>query len=1159
VGSIRSRLGRLISVFAVTTVAMGTVIVAAPQAQAGVGPFTLKALSWYDIGLDSNDVTAGPNVYEIGIRACNTGTTTATTVTATWAWTNVGRDRTGVALATSYVDIQTGTSATQVTHYLAAGACFDFYFNLEIVRDAAAYKTTRNFTVTVEDTIVGEVSSASLSNRIAIMDIQSQARNYVFGTHCDGQPDGTKDCGVYGPWNVGTGSWDPAPTAVLVGGTYTYTLISTTATAGYGSYSTMLNFPRGIFQIQSVTQAYKTFPATPNAYCCRDIPPNVNGTVTRLWNNACNWQYDATDPVADDCTTGAEKLDKSGNTTVTTFVIKILAAGTSSITGLVWDGSGASWHYNADYGTQVISITATKPTAVSFGSASAIRARSGNVVEWDTASETDNLGFNVYATEGDQKVKLNEGLIAGSALSTGDAGVGVGRSYRWVVPASRTSPSDEYWIEAVDLNGDSTWHGPVKVSGSSSAAVSRSSAPLSSLADGSGRSFSEPRVSSGAAVIPAAAASLAGSPAVKIGISHEGWYRVPLSDVASAGLTVGDPNGLRLYAEGVEQPIEIRDGAVEFYGLGLDTPSTDTRVYWLTNGSPGGARIVTQSPSAGPAGPGSYAETVARQDRNIYFSSLVNGDAGNFFGAPVLASGVDQTITADALASAAGATLQVNLQGVSAGPHSVGVKLNGNTLGVVTFTDKGHGSATFPASGLVDGDNVVRLASSGAPDVSLVDSLRLTYQRILRARSGSLRFTAAGGTSSTIHGFGSDGVRVVDVTDPRNPAELTTTTASDGGGGFDATVTAAGSGQRTLFAFGSPRSPDSLQLNKPSSLRIASNRPGMIIVAPPSLMASMLPLAAYHNAHGLRTRIVDVTDVYDEFGAGEKSPQALKNFLTSTYRSLGRAPRYVLLAGDGSLDPRGYMGPAGKAADLLPTKTVDTEFMETVSDTWFADVNGDLRPDFSLGRFPVRTPAEADALVAKTIAYGSSAPRRSVVVATDVNDSFDFSAAGRSVARFAPSGWGVTSVEGASPTARTDLLSAIDAGPSVINYIGHGNVDLWRGGLLTSADAPDLTNASHPAFFVATTCLNGYFQDPNLDSLSEAMLKAPGGAVVAWSSTGMTYPSPQVKLNQALYKALSSARNPSIGSATVDASRSTSDQDVLKTWTLLGDPAVVLR
>ncbi len=50
-----------------------------------------------------------------------------------------------------------------------------------------------------------------------------------------------------------------------------------------------------------------------------------------------------------------------------------------------------------------------------------------------------------------------------------------------------------------------------------------------------------------------------------------------------------------------------------------------------------------------------------------------------------------------------------------------------------------------------------------------------------------------------------------------------------------------------------------------------------------------------------------------------------------------------------------------------------------------------------------------------------------------------------------------------------------------------------------------MINANHLSVFVMMTCLNGYFDDPALESLAESLLKAErGGAVAVWSSSGMT-------------------------------------------------------
>jgi len=85
--------------------------------------------------------------------------------------------------------------------------------------------------------------------------------------------------------------------------------------------------------------------------------------------------------------------------------------------------------------------------------------------------------------------------------------------------------------------------------------------------------------------------------------------------------------------------------------------------------------------------------------------------------------------------------------------------------------------------------------------------------------------------------------------------------------------------------------------------------------------------------------------------------------------------------------------------------------------------------------------------------------------------------------------------------AKTELIEAINRGQKIVNYSGHGSVDLWRAGLLTSADASLLQNSDHLSLFVLMNCLNGYFDDPVLDSLAEAMMKAPEGGAVAVSAS----------------------------------------------------------
>ncbi|MES1207385.1 MAG: hypothetical protein ABUS79_15720 [Pseudomonadota bacterium] len=137
--------------------------------------------------------------------------------------------------------------------------------------------------------------------------------------------------------------------------------------------------------------------------------------------------------------------------------------------------------------------------------------------------------------------------------------------------------------------------------------------------------------------------TLAAAGAVKILVRGTGWVRVGQPALVAAGLSPDvDPASLQVFADGVEQAIAVTgngdrrfsaDEAVELYGTGRDTASTDVRTYWLVAGA-GGQRLAVQSGVApGSAGPTSFVHTEAVVARNIYLSAIRNGDLSNFYGA----------------------------------------------------------------------------------------------------------------------------------------------------------------------------------------------------------------------------------------------------------------------------------------------------------------------------------------------------------------------------------------------------------------------------------------------------------------------------------------------------------------------------------------------
>jgi hypothetical protein len=103
-------------------------------------------------------------------------------------------------------------------------------------------------------------------------------------------------------------------------------------------------------------------------------------------------------------------------------------------------------------------------TLIDLSSFSATVAESGVLVAWETASEVDNAGFNLYRADSanGEYVKLNDGLISAQGGPT------QGASYSFL---DAGSDGGHYKLEDVDTGGVSTFHGPISAEGGGPAAV----------------------------------------------------------------------------------------------------------------------------------------------------------------------------------------------------------------------------------------------------------------------------------------------------------------------------------------------------------------------------------------------------------------------------------------------------------------------------------------------------------------------------------------------------------------------------------------------------------------------------------------------------------------------------------------------------------------
>ncbi|HUV45440.1 MAG TPA: DUF2341 domain-containing protein [Dehalococcoidales bacterium] len=801
------------------------------------------------------------------------------------------------------------------------------------------------------------------------------------------------------------------------------------------------------------------------------------------------------------------------------------------------------------------------------------------------------------------------------------AGQSYGQSYVYWDGLSEGTGHELYWLDSVELNGGRASFGPIRPEIYGQPVPERIKARFRSIgkhqvsrarALGNIRALREelstkpaktyksqvnlvqavPEKFSGPRLLPGEEQwALAAQPGVKIYIKEDGWYRVGEPELVAAGLSSGvDPRYLQLYADGEEQCLMVTgsdDGrfdpedAIEFYGTGLDTSFTAAHVYWLVVGSRPGRRLDTPFTDIrlnlgkrmriprglrGRGAPLSFPFSVELKERTFYFAALTNGERENFFGSVISTEPVDQLLTVahPDPSSPEDALLEVVLQGGTVVSHQIKILFNYVEVGEVVFSGQEQWRAEIevPYDLLLEGDNIITLtAQGGSMDVSLVDYIRLTYWRTYTADEDALRFRASGGEWLSIGGFSSPEIQVLDITDPMRMLKVRGKVMTQDSG-YAITVKVPGGGERSLMAFTEDKikHPAGIAANLASSWHELSQGAEVIIIGHSDLLESVRFLKELREQQGWSVVLVDVEDLYDEFNFGAKSPWALKDFLAQAYAYWNPQPRFVVLVGDASYDPRNYLG-FGEF-DLVPTKFVDTKYLKTASDDWFVDFNDDELPEMAVGRLPVESAEEAAAVVSKIISYeGASGLMNEALLVADINDFFNFEGASGDVADLLPGDMTISEIfRGKSPTARSDLLDSLNQGQLLVNYIGHGSAKIWKGNLLTSLDAWNLTNSPYLPFLVSMTCLNGFFQDPYSESLAETFLKAErGGAVAVWSSSGLTDPEGQLIMNKELIRLLFNGQGLTIGEAIMRAKQVVPDADIRKTWILFGDPTLRLR
>ena len=109
-------------------------------------------------------------------------------------------------------------------------------------------------------------------------------------------------------------------------------------------------------------------------------------------------------------------------------------------------------------GDKTVNFALEEPTAVDLASFDAAAQGNGVQLNWETANEIDNVGFNIYRaeTQSGQMVKINPYLIASQNL-----GSAAGAAYSFLDESAVPGATYYYWLEDIDAAGVATRQGPV--------------------------------------------------------------------------------------------------------------------------------------------------------------------------------------------------------------------------------------------------------------------------------------------------------------------------------------------------------------------------------------------------------------------------------------------------------------------------------------------------------------------------------------------------------------------------------------------------------------------------------------------------------------------------------------------------------------------------
>lgn len=375
-----------------------------------------------------------------------------------------------------------------------------------------------------------------------------------------------------------------------------------------------------------------------------------------------------------------------------------------------------------------------------------------------------------------------------------------------------------------------------------------------------------------------------------------------------------------------------------------------------------------------------------------------------------------------------------------------------------------------------------------------------------------------------------------------------------------------------------------------------------LIVTHKDFLSQAERLANLHRSTGLTVHVVTTEQIFNEFSSGMIDPTAIRYFAKMFYdrgaSSVSTRPKYMLLFGDGTYDPKNRVDNNNNYVPTYQFLNAEQHLDALVSDDYYAMLddnesigNADLL-DIGVGRLLISDLSMAKQQVDKIEHYllnGSS------IYSTNAISTFgdwrnkytliaDDEQGGYFVENDCEQQYAETALNHPEmnctklysdafkqvitgggeryPEVNEQLSRQVENGNLLVNYVGHGGeVGFAEEQILINSEITNWKNINKLNLFVSATCEFTKFDDPKRVSAGELVSMNPtGGAIAMMTTTRSIYVSVNSIIGEKFFNTVfnrDSENKPQRFGDIIKIVKNTSGSSQNKRcFTLIGDPAL---